>query len=705
MQSWLKIKLKEKYTYFARALFFAASVLLVVAILPRQGYFKYEIQKGKAWLHPGLYAPFDFPVFKKVELIQVEKDSIINAFVPYYSCDSLILPNQLDKFVKLYEVKWNEFNRIQTDTLNENYIDFSNSKDVILIKCISIIKDIYKQGVVESSDKIIGQVLDSTGVKIYADLNVKNQFQLASVFTLKHAYQNIIKQIEMLSGNNPFYKAFLASFNYNDFIVANLSYNFELSEKVLNARLDEISINQGMIQSGNKIISKGEIIDDYTFRVLNSLKVEYESIVQKSLLWVIIGQMIMVGLAFTVLFMFLYSFRHDILYNTLKTSFILFLVLFCIVLAVVVMEFTTESIYLLPFTLLPIIVRTFYDTRLAQFTYLITILIIGMIAPNSFEFIFISVIAGIVSILSLTNQYRRGRLFFTALLVFLSYSLAYIGIGLIQEGQWQTIEYRNIIFFGINGLLLLTSYPLIFIFEKVFGFLSDATLLELSDTNQPLLRKLADTAPGTFQHSLQVANLAEEAARQIGGNTLLIRTGALYHDIGKMISPEYFIENLNTDHNPHDELEFDQSAAIIIGHVTKGIELARDNGLPEMIIDFIRTHHGTTTVQYFYRSYLKKYPKAEADIRMFSYPGPRPFSKETSILMMADSVEAASRSLKIYSDQTISQLVDDIIDYQVNMDQFDDSSITFKDINTVKELFKLKLKNIYHRRISYNSEA
>jgi putative nucleotidyltransferase with HDIG domain len=338
------------------------------------------------------------------------------------------------------------------------------------------------------------------------------------------------------------------------------------------------------------------------------------------------------------------------------------------------------------------------------FIHFIAILLIGFFAPNSFEFVFLTSIAGMVAIFSLTNLYRRSKLVITALLVFITYCALYLGIMIVKEGNVTNMTSEDLTifaWFGINGILILIAYPLMYIFEKTFGFLSDATLFELSDTNQPLLRKLAETAPGTFQHSLQVANLAEEATIKVGGNPLLVRTAALYHDIGKMAKPIYYIENLSSDINPHDNLEFEESAKIIISHVENGVETARKHNLPQAIVDFIRTHHGTTTVQYFYRSYIKKYPEEEVDVRKFSYPGPKPFSKETAIMMMADAVEAASRSLKTINEKTLEKTVEDIISYQQKEEQYNNANITFRDITTIKEVFIKRLKNIYHARIVY----
>jgi hypothetical protein len=356
---------------------------------------------------------------------------------------------------------------------------------------------------------------------------------------------------------------------------------------------------------------------------------------------------------------------------------------------------------MVPFAILPILLKTFYDTKLALFIHIVTVLIIGFWAPNSFEFSFLTISIGIVALLSLTNIYRRNKMFVTSAWIIATYIALHLGITLYQEGNINNIKIDNLLSFGGNGLLVLSSIPLIYIFEKMFGFLSDATLLELSDSNQPMLRRLAELAPGTFQHSLQVANLAEEATFKIGGNPLLARAGALYHDIGKIDNPIYYIENLSDELNPHENLSFEESVAIIVNHVPRGIEIAHRSRLPLQIIDFIATHHGTSLVHYFYRNYIKNFPSSEVDIKKFSYPGPKPFSLETSILMMADSVEAASRSLKTYTEKDLNILVDNIINNQLRDGQFNEANITLRDIETVKATFKKRLRTIYHIRIEY----
>jgi len=401
--------------------------------------------------------------------------------------------------------------------------------------------------------------------------------------------------------------------------------------------------------------------------------------------------------------MFLYNFRKDVLENMLKTSFILILSFIFLFAGSLLINFNINNMYLIPFTILPIIIRTFYDARLALFIHLVVILLLGVVSPlnNPFEFVFMQIFTGIVAIFSLANIRKRVQIFYSVLLIIIAYAAIDFAFSIIKVGEFDKVEWTRMGSFGLNGLLVLASYPLIYIFEKVFGFLSDVSLMELSDTNGKLLRKLAEKAPGTFQHSMQVANMAEEVIFRIGGNPLLVRTGALYHDIGKMDMPMYFIENQSHGNNPHDNLEFDKSAEIIISHVTRGIEIAQKHNLPNQIIDFIRTHHGTSLVQYFYKNYVNTYPDAEIDIKKFTYPGPKPYSRETAVLMMADSIEAASRSLKTINEETINDLVEEIIDYQLNEKQFEEADITFRDISIAKSILKKKLKNIYHARIEY----
>jgi len=367
--------------------------------------------------------------------------------------------------------------------------------------------------------------------------------------------------------------------------------------------------------------------------------------------------------------------------------------------------FEQVPIYALPFCILPILIKSFYDELLASYIYVLAMILIGFYAPNGFEFVFLQILAGLIAVFSLVSLRKRSQLLTTVLIIFITYAVADLAILMVQEGNWQNIKIENFYWFGASAILTLLVYPLIYIYEKIFGFLSDVTLMEIADTNSPLLRELATKAPGTFQHSMQVANLAERAILKVGGNPLLVRTGALYHDIGKMLSPHFFIENQVGGINPHDDIEPDESAKIIINHVLKGIEMAKKNNLPEVIIDFIRSHHGTSTVKYFLFQYKKENPDKEIDPSLFTYPGPIPFSKETAVLMMADACEAASRSLKEYNEESLNNLVTNIIDGQANEGQFANADITYKDISTIKHIFISMLQNIYHVRIAYPKSA
>lgn len=445
------------------------------------------------------------------------------------------------------------------------------------------------------------------------------------------------------------------------------------------------------------------MITDELYQKLLSLKKEYDIkiIGTRGYSLFELGQYIVVAISVLVLVLFLNIFRKDVINQSNRAVFIFLIFILYTALASLPLHYNNLSIYALPFCILPIIVRAFYDPRLATFVLFTATSLSGFIAPNGLEFIFTQTITGVLAIFSMVSTRKRSQLISTAFIIFGSYSICYLGIALIEDGTLDSINVTYFGWFALNAILTLLTYPLLFVFEKTFGFLSDVTLLELSDTNSPLLRQLATKAPGTFQHSMQVANLSEEAIRTIGGNALLVRTGALYHDIGKMEEPQYFIENQHAGFNPHELLPPDESAQIIRRHVIKGIELAKKNNIPDILIDFIRTHHGTSMIRYFMHKWTELNADNEVDESKFRYPGPLPYSKETAVLMMADSVEAASRSLKIYNEDSISELVERIINNQASEQQFIHADITFKDITSIKKIFKRMLINIYHVRIEY----
>ncbi|MBN2610852.1 MAG: HDIG domain-containing protein [Bacteroidales bacterium] len=693
--------------------YFALSALIIAYLFPKEGKFRYEFQKSRPWMHEDLQAPFDFPILKSMQELARERDSVLKDFKPYFDYDTGVYYTQVSRFREIFKSEWMKYSVKEFKILYEKtyeshnrYEPFRRLGSVYEDYIANLLLQVYQKGIINLTGNENFQPSKISSVMVVKN-NIAERADKESLFTPKKAYEYLRQRIDEKLGSerNAYanrYKEFFETLDINDFLKINVSYNAEKSYTVQQSLLEGISLYRDKIQRGQRIISRGDLVTTEKFQILESLKSEYESQLGTiSSHLVKAGKFIIVFAAMFVIFLFLYNLRKEILNDSLKTSFILMLEIVIVFVASTVIKSGIASFYIIPFTILPIIIRTFYDERLALFIHFITTLLIGFFAPNSFEFVFITFIAGIIAVFTLTNFSRRSRIVYSAILVFISYSFVYFGISIIQEGNVKEIDYQNFAWFGVNSLLILLSFPLIFVFEKLFGFLSDATLMELADTNQPLLRELAEKAPGTFQHSLQVANLAEDAIFHIGGNALLIRTGALYHDIGKIENPIYFIENQASGINPHQKLSFEESAKIIISHVEKGVEIAKKYNLPQPIIDFIKTHHGTSTVQYFYKSYLNKYPGEEVDMKNFSYAGPKPFSKETAVLMMADSVEAASRSLKETNDQTLEKLVDSIIDSQLLEGQFNNADITFKDITIIKEVFKKRLKNIYHIRISY----
>lgn len=529
------------------------------------------------------------------------------------------------------------------------------------------------------------------------DKNVATSRFIDQLYTVKEAYEYLLN-----ADTTHYKKKILQQCNLNDYITPNLVYDEEKSEAAQKDLLSNISWANGFVLNGQKIIDRGEIVDEQTYNILESLRKEWEkrsdSVQEKRL--TLAGQILYVGIFLFCFMAYLELFRADY-YERKGTLTLLFaLIVFFPVLSSIMVEQNLSSIYVVPFAMIPIIVRVFLDSRTAFMAHVTIILLCSITLRFPHEFILLQVVAGMVAIYSLRELSQRSQLLRTALVVFISYALLYFAFELIHEDDLTKLNTRMYIYFMINGILLLFAYPLLFLLEKIFGFTSDVTLVELSNINNSLLREMSEVAPGTFQHSLQMANLAAAAANKIGGKSQLVRTGALYHDIGKMVNPAFFTEN-QSGVNPHKSLSYEQSAQVIISHITDGLKLAEKHNLPKVIKDFISTHHGRGLTKYFYISYKNEHPDEEVDEEKFRYPGPNPFTKEQAVLMMADSVEAASRSLPEYTEESISTLVDKIIDTQVSEGYFKECPITFKDIATVKALFKEKLKTMYHTRISY----
>ena len=486
-----------------------------------------------------------------------------------------------------------------------------------------------------------------------------------------------------------------------DIVKPNVTLNETLTKTTLEEELSQIALTRGSIDKDQLIISKGQVVEDEEYNILKSLKSEYESQVWNTANynWVLVAYTLLVALALLMLLLFLQKYRLEVFQNNTKVTFIFFNIALMILLTTLVINYNSQYIYVVPLCILPLVLKAFFDARLGLFSHVLTVLLLGFIVPNSYEYMFLQIIAGIVTILTVSELYKRANLFISVGQITLIYIIAYFAFFVIHEGQITTLKWDTFGLFILCGLATLFVQPLISIYEKIFGLVSDVSLLELSDTNTKLLKELSNKAPGTFHHSLNVANLAEASANEIGANAMLVRVGALYHDIGKMKNPTYFTENQSNGINPHDELSSRESATVIVDHVLNGIEIAKKYNLPDRVIDFIRTHHGTSVVYYFY---MKE--KAENDavrIEDFSYPGPKPFSKETAILMMCDSVEAASKSLKEPTTTKINDFVENIINKQMESGQFLNANITFKEIQSIKKVIKHKLANIYHLRIEY----
>lgn len=665
---------------FYKVFLFLLTTVLIVYMFPKGGKFKYDIPKGKPWQYENLYAPFDFAIRKTPEEIEAEKETIRENHIPYYEYDAEVSANVKNSLQE-------RFSSVFSDTIPA--AQQSRLQDFVA----NTAEEIYRYGLLQEITPVNPDQL------VY--LKRGNEAE-------EITYQDILKQGQLRNFLNrrideeqlQLYRDQLLELFF-DTVRPNVRYNEELTLRELQSKFDQISYTRGSVERGTIIVAKGEVVEGDKLRILNSLKAEYESQVwsQASYNWVIVGYTLLVFLALLMLMLFIRKYRPDIFQNNIKVTFIFFNLLLMVLLTVLVIRFNVNYVYIVPLCILPLTLKGFFDSRLGLFTHVITVLLLGFIVPDSYEYMFLQIIAGIVTILTVSELYKRANLFITVGQITMVYILSYFAFTIIQEGSIDEVNPDIFLMFILNGVATLFVQPLIYAYEKLFGLVSDMSLLELSDTNTKLLKELSDKAPGTFHHSLNVANLAETAANEIGANAMLARVGALYHDIGKMRNPIYFTENQTTSVNPHDELSPRESAEIIIEHVINGIEIAKKRNLPDRVIDFIRTHHGTTTVYYFYKK--EKESNSEADPEDFRYPGPVPFSKETAILMMCDSVEAASKSIKEPTSVLIDEFVDKIINKQMEEGQFLNSDITFMEIQLIKKVLKRKLKNIYHLRIEY----
>ncbi|SES72039.1 hypothetical protein SAMN05444285_101295 [Draconibacterium orientale] len=682
-------RLKSYTRLFLQLSLFVLTAVALYFILPGEPKFKYEYQRGFPWQHENLVAPFDFAILKTANELNEEKTDQISSLVPYFFNDTTQKSESLARLRQDLELD----------------IDTTNTAKKRIFEALSTkLDELYGNGILLFSVDIYEELKGKEEINKRTG-NIVQKEDVDQLYSEKSAYNALLNTRQNLvsEGNN---FPWLTNLNLERYIAANLEYDSETSQKEIDEITQSISATRGMVKQGQRIVLQGEIVDAEKYQMLESLKASYEKERGNDVnrYMVSIGKVLLISVLLSFIFVFLLLYRRDILEHLNKLSFMLMLMAGTILLSNFINTFPNLHIYMVPFAVFPIMIRTFFDSRTAIFTLIITTLLMGFYAPNNYEFILLQVSAGLIAVFSLNKMHRRVHLVLAALWVFLTYLVVFTALNLIHEGTFISYDYSMLKWFAISSVLILLVYPLVYIFEKLFGFVSDVTLIEISDSNQPLLRKLAEQAPGTFQHSMQIANLAEEVILRIGGNPFLVRAGALYHDIGKIGRPNFFIENQAMGMNPHDRISNLKSAEVIIDHVQNGVKMAQKHKLPAVIIEFIATHHGTTKAKYFYLKHQEQNPDKEVDENAFAYPGPLPRSKEAAVVMLVDGIEAASRSMKEKTHENLKALIDSMIDKKIEDKQLDDSDLTFSDINTIKHTLLEKLINIYHIRIEYPDE-
>ena len=656
----------------------ACTVALIVWAMPRDSSTNFKVETGKPWRYADFTAPFDFPIYKSEKLVNKERDSLLREFEPYYEYQATVENTQIRQLKQ----------------------DYPNGIPGLPEGSIELIANelhyIYQQGILNSSEYNKLSADTSKTIRV-VDGKKAVSTPVNKLYSTVGAYEKLILNPKLSE-----YKAILAKCNLNDYIMANLTYDKERSETSVDDLLNNIPLASGVVQRGQKIIDRGEIVNERTYNIMESFFRESErrQNADAKFSFIILGEILYVGILVICFTIYLSLFRRDYYEKPRSVMMLYSLILLFSVAASLMVSHNVLHIYIIPFAMVPIFIRVFMDSRTAFMAHTIMVLICAAMLQHPLEFIAVEEVAGLVAIFSLRELSSRSQLFWTAVLVTGATMLTNISIYWIQHNDITSIDYSEFNYLVINGLVLFCSYPLLYIIEKTFNFTSNITLIELSDMNKELLRRMSEVAPGTFQHSIQVGNLAAEIANKIGGKSQLVRTGALYHDIGKIQNPIYFTEN-QAGINPHEGKTYIESAQMLISHVTEGLKLAEKYNLPQVIREFIATHHGLGKTKYFYVKQKNEFPEEPVDDLLFTYPGPNPSTKEQAILMMADAVEAASRSLPDYTEQSIRELVCRIIDSQVDEGYFRDCPITFRDIQYAKTVLIEKLKTIYHTRISY----
>ena len=667
--------------WLLRVLLFIAAVGIITYFYPRKGDTRYVFQEGRPWAYSLLTAPFDIPIYKEEARLQQERDSVLREVYPIFTFND----KKSQEMIEGFKSELNNFKDHKIhDDVQKMFIDMLN--------------EVYNYGIISTESILMLQEREANVIRILEN-NIARNKNIEELYSPKSAYEKIAGQY-----TDPYMRHLMQMCNINKYLVANIEYDSITTRKVETEYLQNISLSDGMVQAGERIVDRGEIITPQIYRILSS----YEMMLAKQetssvhhLQYTIAGQVIAFGVIIAFLFIFMAFFRHRVWNNNRAITLIILLLVVLSVMAFVESAKGFHNIFWVPITIAPIIMVTFFDSRIALYLHLIITMICAFAAPDPMLYFFLQMTAGMGVIDSLNNMSKRSQLFRCTIIVFAIYAVTYAGYTLFTEGDISKISIAMLINLGINSVLLLFSYLLIYIFERMFGFLSTVTLVELSDINSPLLQRLSEETPGTFQHAMQVSNLAAAAANRVRANAQLVRTGALYHDIGKLNNPSFFTENQSGAESPHKNLSLIESAGIIISHVADGMKMAEKYGLPPQVQEFIATHHGHGKAKYFYNTYCNEHPGEPVDEEKFTYPGHNPQTKETGIMMMADAVEAASRSLKEYNEASISQLVNRIIDTQMADGLLKDTPLSFRDVETIKETFVEKLMTIYHTRIAY----
>ena len=662
------ISLNVRYVVYTVSLMLA--VVAIYFLLPREDNFDRYFEIGKPWTYETVMAPKDFAIYKSEEQLEKERVEALKNLEPYVA-------QVADHRLQITGVKDSRMSDWLIDRLN----------------------DVYEVGVISLQDKQELEYLGVEKVVVLDGNSVKGKELLNSIFTPKTAYDYILMKA---SGEVWIDDNLLKTSNVAEYIEPNVSIDRAKTDQAMQIIVDGVMLTSGMVQRGEKIIDKGEVVTEELYQILKSLQraTDGDELNQGEDVWRVVGEVVLILVLIVLFFVYFVLFRPKVLESIRATEFMILMMLGMLGLLALVTQYLELNEYIVPFAMLPLVVRVFFDSRTALYVHIIAVLLAGQMVPDTTEFVFLQILVGMVAVSSLKDMNSRAQLVKSALLIFLVYGVSFVAMELARGVDIESVDWTMLFVFGLNAVALLFAYGLIFIIEKMFGFLSEVTLVELSNINSPLLMEFSEKCPGTFQHVLQVSNLAVEVAKKIGANALLVRTGALYHDLGKMVNPMYYTEN-QTGVNPLDELPYEEAAQVIISHVQEGVKIAEKHNLPYQIVEFISMHHGCSKVKYFYNSFKNKYPDREVDERKFTYPGPLPSTKETAILMMSDAVEAASRSLKSYDEESIAKLVEGVVNGQMSDGQFRNSPISFKDVEVAKCVFVEKLKNIYHTRIQY----